>query len=138
MQGGLSAGRERTNNCYAVNDLSLVSFNTGTVFTAGTPRLSDFCDTRPPFQPNVKALAVYPLPWWGLQTSRDLSGPARSADSGDRHDSQREHRPVVRPQPVGVPGHRRLHRDRRGQPDCSWHACSAIDCRKSISGCRRR
>jgi hypothetical protein len=74
VQGGLSAGRERTNNCYAVNDLSLLSFNTGTVFTAGTPRLESFCDTRPPFQPNVKALAVYPLPWWGLQTSATFQG----------------------------------------------------------------
>jgi hypothetical protein len=74
VQGGVSAGRERTNNCYAVNDLSLVSFNTGTVFTAGTPRLSSFCDTRPPFQPNLKALAVYPLPWWGLQTAATYQG----------------------------------------------------------------
>jgi hypothetical protein len=78
VQGGFSTGRERTNNCYAVNDLSLLSFNTGTNFTAGTPRLSSFCDARPPFQPNVKALAVYPLPWWGLQTAatyQSLPGP---------------------------------------------------------------
>ena len=74
VQGGFSAGRERTNNCYAMNDLSLVSFNTGTSFTAGTPRLSAYCDVRPPFQPNVKALVVYPLPWWGLQTSATYQG----------------------------------------------------------------
>ena len=73
-QAGFSVGRERTNNCYAMGDLSLVSFNTGTNFTAGTPRLSDYCDVRPPFVPNVKALVVYPLPWWGLQTSATYQG----------------------------------------------------------------
>jgi hypothetical protein len=88
VQGGVSTGRERTNNCYAMNDLSLVSFSTGTVFTAGTPRLSSFCDTSPPFQPNVKALAVYPLPWWGLQTSatyQDLPGPQILANATIRN-----------------------------------------------------
>jgi hypothetical protein len=74
VQGGVSEGRERTNNCYALNDLSLVAFNTGNNFTAGTPRLSAYCDTRPPFQPNVKVLAVYPLPWWGLQTAATYQG----------------------------------------------------------------
>jgi hypothetical protein len=88
VQGGLSAGRERTNNCYAMNDLTLVSFNTGTNFTAGTPRLSEYCDVRPPFQPNVKALAVYPLPWWGLQTSatyQSLPGPQILANATIRN-----------------------------------------------------
>jgi len=73
-QGGFSIGRERTSNCYARNDLSLLSFNTGTNFTAGTPRLDEYCDVRPPFMPNVKALIVYPLPWWGLQTSATYQG----------------------------------------------------------------
>ena len=74
VQGGVSTGRERTNNCYALSDLSLVAFNTGTNFTAGTPRLTAYCDTRPPFQSNIKALAVYPLPWWGLQASATYQG----------------------------------------------------------------
>ena len=72
VQGGVSIGRERTNNCYALDDLSLTEFG------AGTPRLGAYCNTRPPFQPNVKALVVYPLPWWGLQPSatyRGLPGP---------------------------------------------------------------
>ena len=42
-----------------MNDLSLVSFNTGNNFTAGTPRLTEYCDVRPPFQTNVKALVVF-------------------------------------------------------------------------------
>jgi hypothetical protein len=78
VQGGINLGRERTNNCYAMNDLSLVSFTTGTNFTAGTPRTTAYCDTRPPFRGNIKALAVYPLPFWGLQaaaTYQGLPGP---------------------------------------------------------------
>ena len=32
------------------------------------------CDVNPPFQPNVKFLAVYPLPWWGLNASATFQG----------------------------------------------------------------
>jgi hypothetical protein len=67
-QGGVSTGRERTNNCYALNDLSLGDLGTG------TPHTEAYCDVRPPFQPNVKGLFVYPLPWWGLQTSATYQG----------------------------------------------------------------
>ena len=73
VQGGASLGRERTSNCYAKDNLSLVAFNTGTAFTAGTPRLEAYCDVRPPFQPNIKALIVYPLPW-GVQASATYQG----------------------------------------------------------------
>ena len=72
--GGVSLGRERTNTCYALNDLSI---------SAGTsPQTQAFCDIRPPLQPNVKALAVYPLPWWDLQASaayQSLPGPQITA-----------------------------------------------------------
>jgi len=34
-----------------------------------SPLATPFCDVRPPFQANAKLLGVYPLPWWGLQTS---------------------------------------------------------------------
>jgi hypothetical protein len=71
--GGISLGRERTNNCYALNDLSL--------FPNTTPQTQAFCDIRPPLQPNVKALAVYPLPW-DLQVSaafQSLPGPQITA-----------------------------------------------------------
>ena len=77
VQGGASIGRERTNVCYAQNDLSLVSFAVPAAlpnFTAGTPRTDAYCDVRPPFQPNVKAIAVYPLPWWGVQLSATYQG----------------------------------------------------------------
>jgi hypothetical protein len=80
LQGGVSTGRERTNDCFELNDLSL----TFTAATAGaaSPRTSAFCDVRPPFQPNLKFLAIYPLPWWGLQASaafQSLPGPQITA-----------------------------------------------------------
>jgi hypothetical protein len=70
LSGGVSLGRERTSTCYALNDLSKLP---GT-----SPQTQAFCDIRPPFQPNIKALFVYPLPWWDLQTSaafQSLPGP---------------------------------------------------------------
>src|SRR5439155_13998652 len=60
--GGASVGRVATNNCFVVD----------------SPQALLNCDVTPPFQPNVKGLAVYPLPWWGLQTSatfQSLPGP---------------------------------------------------------------
>ncbi len=71
LSGGLSLGRQRTNNCYAIDDRSLL-------FVATSPRTDPFCDVHPPMQPNVKLQAVYPLPWWGIQTSatfQSLPGP---------------------------------------------------------------
>ena len=75
VSGGVSVGRERTNNCYALNDLSLAF--------AGA-RVQSRCDVRPPFQPNVKFLAVYPLPWGGVQTAatfQSLAGPQITASN---------------------------------------------------------
>jgi hypothetical protein len=60
--GGASVGRVATNNCFVVD----------------SPQALLNCDVTPPFQPNVKGLAIYPLPWWGLQTSatfQSLPGP---------------------------------------------------------------
>ena len=62
VQGGVSIGRERTDNCFVVD----------------SPQEMLNCEVDPPFQPNVKLLGVYPLPWWGLQTSatfQSLPGP---------------------------------------------------------------
>jgi hypothetical protein len=77
VAGGVSIGRERVNNCYALNDLSLA-------LTTTSPRTAAYCDTRPPFQPNVKFLVVYPLPWRGIQTAatfQSLPGPQITATS---------------------------------------------------------
>ena len=75
VSGGVSIGRERLNNCYAQNDLSLQSAFTGA-------RLPSRCDVRPPFQPNVKFLVVYPVPWGGIQVGaafQSIPGPQITA-----------------------------------------------------------
>jgi hypothetical protein len=58
----VSLGRQRINNCYAIDDRSLL-------FPATSPRTEPFCHVRPPMQPNVKLQAMYPWPWWGIETS---------------------------------------------------------------------
>jgi hypothetical protein len=80
MAGGLSLGRERTDDCFELGDLSLTFAPATSGATA--PRTAAFCGVRPPFQPNVKFLAVYPLPWWGVQTAatfQSLPGPQVTA-----------------------------------------------------------
>jgi hypothetical protein len=67
FSGGITLGRTRTDNCYLTPDLSLTF--AGTASGVASPRTSDYCDVRPPMQPNVKFLGVYPLPWLGLQAS---------------------------------------------------------------------
>jgi hypothetical protein len=66
VNGGLSVGRQRTNFCYMLENLTL-SFTMASM--SASPRTTPFCDIQPPMQPNVKLQAVYPLPWWGIQTS---------------------------------------------------------------------
>ena len=58
VQGGVNIGRSRTNNCSVVD----------------SPQELLNCDVNPPFQPNVKFLGVYPLPWWGLNASATFQG----------------------------------------------------------------
>lgn len=61
VNGGLSTGRTHTDNC-AIIDLPTVQF----------------CDTVQPFQTQIKFMARYPLPWWGLETSgvfQNVPGP---------------------------------------------------------------
>ena len=80
VSAGLNVGRERTNNCYMLPRPDLTYPGTATGVTS--PRRQAFCDVRPPFQTQVKAYAVYPLRWWGLQTSgtfQTLAGPMITA-----------------------------------------------------------
>jgi hypothetical protein len=85
--GGTSIGRTRDNFCYALNDPSLAATTTGFspaggTFANGAQRTQAFCDLRPPFQPNTKFYAAYPLPWWGVQMSATFQsrpGPAIGA-----------------------------------------------------------
>ena len=64
LSGGVSIGRDKTNSCFVVNS------------PQGANPL--FCSVDPPFQPQVKLLGVYPVPWFGLQASaafQSLPGP---------------------------------------------------------------
>jgi hypothetical protein len=67
VQGGVSIGRQRTDSCFVVD----------------SPQELLNCSVTPPFQPNVKLLGAYPLPWWGLQVSatfQSLPGPQMLAN----------------------------------------------------------
>jgi hypothetical protein len=62
FQGGLNVGRIETNNCFVVD----------------SPQQLRFCDVRPPFLTQVKLQGIFPLKWWGLQTSvafQSVPGP---------------------------------------------------------------
>jgi hypothetical protein len=67
VTGGLSTGRTATNSCAVVN----------------SPQELRFCDVTPPFwQPSVKVLGTYPLPWWGIRASgalQSVQGPMITA-----------------------------------------------------------
>jgi hypothetical protein len=66
VQGGTSTGRTMTEGCYVVD----------------SPENLRNCRVAPPFQTQIKLLAVYPLPWLGIQTSatfQSLPGPQMSA-----------------------------------------------------------
>jgi hypothetical protein len=55
---------------------------TDNCFVVDSPQDLLNCDTKPPFQPNVKLLGVYPLPWAGIQTAatfQSLAGPQITA-----------------------------------------------------------
>jgi carboxypeptidase family protein len=76
VSGGVSVGRTRTNNCDLTSNLSFS-------FSGASSRTDPaYCDVHPPFQPQWKANATYPLPL-GIQASanfQSLSGPELSAN----------------------------------------------------------
>jgi hypothetical protein len=47
VQGGVNLARTEINNCFVVD----------------SPQALLFCDSKPPFQPQFKFIATYPLPW---------------------------------------------------------------------------
>ena len=79
LSGGLSVGRERINYCNLRTDLSLTTGG----FGVNTPKTEDYCDIRPPMQPQVKGQVAYPIPRWDVNVSatfQSLSGPQLSAN----------------------------------------------------------
>ncbi len=79
LSGGVSIGRERTNNCDLLGNLAFVF---GPTVGAQFSRSTSYCDVHPPFQPQWKAQASYPLPL-AFQVSanfQSLSGPELAAN----------------------------------------------------------
>jgi hypothetical protein len=85
VSGGPSIGRTETNLCFTVD-----SPQGATGATAGLPPAQGatsaagllYCNVKPPFQPNVKLIGVYPLPWQDIQvaaTFQSLPGPQITA-----------------------------------------------------------
>jgi hypothetical protein len=74
LTAGVSVGRTVTDNCFqnGLPDVTSQTFVAG-VPPAGTlvPRTDAFCHVTPPWARSwqFKLNGVYPLPWWGIQTS---------------------------------------------------------------------
>jgi hypothetical protein len=90
IQGGLSTGREHVDNCDVVGKIDNTAANLPAVINSHlAPNVSGmaspsarFCHVSPLFLTQVKLLGVYPLPWWGLQTSttvQSIPGPEITA-----------------------------------------------------------
>jgi hypothetical protein len=66
LAGGINSGRTKTDACFVVD----------------SPQALRFCEVKPPMLAQLKFYGVYPLPWWGLQTSatyQSLPGPQITA-----------------------------------------------------------
>jgi hypothetical protein len=80
VSGGPSIGRTETNYCFVVDSPQGSGIPPAQGGTSAAGLL--YCDVKPPFQPNVKLLGVYPLPWGGVQlaaTFQSLPGPMITA-----------------------------------------------------------
>jgi len=65
--GGTSTGRVVTDACFVIDSPQ----GSAGAAAAIVPGLLN-CHVQPPFQTQFKGVAVYPLPWWGLQTSGSI------------------------------------------------------------------
>lgn len=87
LQGGSSTGRETLDSCDlvgkvnnpagAIGNLNTIQFAGSNPSGVASPSAL-YCHIVPPIQTQAKVLGVYPLPWWGLQTSltyQSLPGP---------------------------------------------------------------
>jgi hypothetical protein len=71
IQGGLSTGRldASVQASTAAGVAAGTSPFAPTCFTVDSPQVSELCNEDPPFQTQIKASAVVPLPWWDIETS---------------------------------------------------------------------
>ena len=89
LQGGVSIGRKRFDNCSYQDRPDVQPFGrTGNIgFEANSiPRTDEFCDLSPPWGAGtqIKASGNYPLPWGGLEPSftfQSLPGRSLVADT---------------------------------------------------------
>lgn len=65
LYGGLNMGRTHTTACVPIDSPSDVPRVYGTSLF-GDVATTRFCETEPPFQPQVKLVGTYPLPIWNL------------------------------------------------------------------------
>jgi hypothetical protein len=88
VSGGASIGHEVTDICQVAGQAlvgyapvagvlassagTLLPFGSTAVAGGATTPSSLYCRVQPPFQADVKALATYPLPWFGLNASATL------------------------------------------------------------------
>jgi len=88
VSGGTSIGHEVTDVCAVAGQAlvgyapvagvlassagTLLPFGSTAVAGASTTPSALYCHVSPPFQADVKALATYPLPWFGLNASATL------------------------------------------------------------------
>ncbi|HXD73169.1 MAG TPA: hypothetical protein VN628_05520, partial [Vicinamibacterales bacterium] len=80
LSGGPSIGRTETNYCLTIDSPQGTGLPPSQGGTSAAGLL--YCDVKPPFQPNIKILGVYPLPWQGIQfaaTFQSLPGPQITA-----------------------------------------------------------
>jgi hypothetical protein len=93
VSGGTTTGRQRSDVCAYLNQPNFspgllvngagntTSGFVGSAATIASPHQQAFCSIQPPYQTNVKFAALYPLPWWGLQTSATFqSYPGKPLD----------------------------------------------------------
>ena len=86
VQGGVSTGRELFDNCDVVGKVDNSAGGIGGFLASNLSGMASpsarFCHVSPLFLTQVKLLGVYPLPWWGLQTSttvQSIPGPEITA-----------------------------------------------------------
>jgi hypothetical protein len=77
LSGGVSAGREVTDSCDVIEQAGIgASTSSAGGFVAGSQVLGYpstlYCRVVPPYQPDVKLIGTYPLPWWGVTASATL------------------------------------------------------------------
>jgi len=88
LSGGASIGHEVTDICAVAGQAAvsyapvagvlastagtIIPFNSALVAAAANTPSTLYCHVQPPFQGDLKALATYPLPWWGLIASATL------------------------------------------------------------------